>query len=332
MFLNVLHNEVQKISRRRLAILILVITAVILLMTLGEYYTGQQQTWQAKTQAQIADYQRIQAGQPPAEWEGKLPTPAEAALQIQVLEHHLDQNLPVNGQDGGWFVADTVNKEMFLLLVLLTAFVAAEFLAQEAGEGTIKLLLVSPVTRTQVVLDKYLAVMVTVTLGLAYAAVLGYAVDGMLYGWGHLGQPVILAPGIAGTQIVWATAKSVPLWLYLLWGLGLNWLALACVSALGLLYSTLVNNSGAAIGLAIGTVVGGQVAHSVLAKANWMRYLFWSHLQPAADLPLDTSYVSALFSGGGTASVSFPAFVLVLWTVAFLLAAIAIYRRRDILV
>lgn len=328
MIASVLGNETQKIFKRRLAILLLAVTAVIVLMTFGEFYfSGSTHiTWQESVNNKIADYQRIVNGQAPSEWEGKLPTPTEAQRQIQVLQYHLDNNIPINGNDAGWFLADTINKELALLMVLMIAYIAAETIAQESGEGTIKLLMTTPVPRWQVVLGKYASIMLTVTIVLAYTIILGYFTDGMLYGFGSLTQTVILSPGISETGVDMTISSHMPLWQYILSGTLLNWLSLACVGALGMLFSAWLNNSGAAIGATLGTVIGGQVGLGVIAKANWPNYLFWKYLTPAANLPIDTNIPS-----GSQISVTMTVAVLVIWALIFIVSSMFVFEKKDIL-
>lgn len=324
----VLKNEIQKIFKRRLAILLLVFTAVIMLMTFGEFYLSGSAhiTWQDSVKNEIADYQRIANGQAPSEWDGKLPTPAEAQKQIQVLQYHLDNNIPINGNDAGWFLADVINKDLALLMILMIAYIAAETIAQESGEGTIKLLMTTPVQRWQVVLAKYASIMLTVTIVLAYTVILGYFMDGILYGFGSLTQNVILSPGISGASIDMTISSHMPLWQYILSGTLLNWLSLACVGALGMLFSALLNNSGAAIGATLGTVIGGQVGLSVISNAKWPNYLFWKYLTPAANLPIDTNIPS-----GAQVSVTMTVAVLIIWALIFIVSSLYVFEKKDIL-
>ncbi|MDK2992809.1 MAG: type transport system permease protein [Clostridiales bacterium] len=327
MFTSILHNETQKIFKRRLAILLLAVTAVVIMMTFGEFYLSgsAHKTWQDNVNNKIADYQRIVNGQAPSEWEGKLPTPDEAKMQIQVLQYHLDNNIPINGNDAGWFVADTINKEMALLMVLLIAYIAAETLAQESGEGTIKLLMTTPVSRWQVTLGKYIGIMLTATIVLAYTLFLGYLADGILYGFGSLSQPVILSPKIINGSIDMTASSHMPLWQYILSGTLLNWLSLACVGGLGMLFSALLNNSGAAIGATLGTVIGGQVGLGVI-KATWPNYLFWKYLTPASNLPIDINIPS-----GTQVSVAMAVVVLIVWALIFITSSMFVFEKKDIL-
>lgn len=204
------------------------------------------------------------------------------------------------------FVADISQNGVFLALSALTAalpfflplsiaVVAGDSVAGEAGIGTLRYLLVVPVSRTRLLVVKYLSIVT-----FAVVASLTITVSGVLLGWALFGVgPVTL---ISGSTVSLAEA----LWRLLL-VTGYVAVVLASLGAIGLFASTLTEVPIAAMA---GTVVVAIVSQILDALPQlewlhaWLPTHWWLSFGDLLRTPVPTDNLSqGLLSAGTYAAV-----------------------------
>jgi ABC-2 type transport system permease protein len=148
----------------------------------------------------------------------------------------------------GIFVALTsLSVEIGLFLPLAVAVLSGDTIAGEANLGTLRYLLTVPISRTRLLVVKYLSLVIGAVVGLLIVAGTGVVVGGALLGLG----PTTL---LSGTQIslVDALGRLLLAVLYLTAGL-------AGLAAIGLFVSTLTEQP-----------IAAMIAVTVLATAMWI--------------------------------------------------------------
>lgn len=212
------------------------------------------------------------------------------------------------------------------ILALIVAGLASQSIAGELARGTLRNLLLRPVERTQVALGKALALAGLV--GGAYVVLAGVLVGaaGIALDFGDVseilpnGQPFVLV-------------SAGELWPELARALALPVLALLSVLGLGLACGALARSSAGALALALGALVGLDLAR-LFARGSALEAAF-----PSAHLPsplADTSiveYFLELARGVSSARWSFASesvWVPLAWCALSVLVARAILRRRTV--
>jgi ABC-2 type transport system permease protein len=181
-------------------------------------------------------------------------------------------------------VAITVS--LALLLPLAVAMVAADAIAGEAAQGTLRGLLLAPVGRLRLVGMKAFGVLVVATL-----AVLALAVVGVVAGMVVVGRPEGQLVTLSGTTLGLSDALG-RVALVVAWTIG----QLAAVGAVALAVSALTEHPS----VVIASVLGGLIVFGVLSAIpalEWLQpYLLTTGWTASADVLRDPMPTDGLLS------------------------------------
>ncbi len=228
----------------------------------------------------------------------------------------------------GYFVCFVILNLLLIHIPLLVALIAGDAVAGEANMGTLRLLASKPVSRTSIILAKYLASVVYTASLLLWMAILALAFSVLLFGV----NDIVVARSNTVEQIKTADV----LWRYIA-AFGFATVALSTVAALALLLSVFAEN---AIGPIVATM-GIVVVLTVLSELQipvydrmLKPYLFTSHM-------LAWKGFFYLKADGDNQSIpgtieNLPAIlrslgVLLLYIVGLVGTAIFVFRKKDIL-
>ncbi|MBN6185535.1 ABC transporter permease [Aneurinibacillus sp. BA2021] len=202
----------------------------------------------------------------------------------------------------------TILPFLSLFTTLFAIVLGAGSVVDEYKEGTIKQLLIRPVSRTAVLLAKYLA---NVLMLVCTAAVLGAVsciLDLCLFGTGK-------GSGVS----IWIICKA---YMY-------NLPSIIFAMTIAFFIGTLCKSSALAIVAAILCVFGGPVFVELLPPSAWGRYLIFTNLdiQVYDSNPLLNKGAHAPFSG---MSMMFSLTVVLGHIAALLAVASLVFQKRDV--
>ena len=228
----------------------------------------------------------------------------------------------------GYLVAFVILNTLLIQVPLLVALVAGDIIAGEANMGTLRLLVIRPVSRTRLLLVKFGASVIYTVLLLVWMALLALFLSMLLFGTNDM----IIARNTVMEQI----KSSDVLWRYIA-AFGYATVALSTVAALAFLLSVFAENS-------IGPIVSTISIVIVLTILSEMRiplydntvkpWLFTSHMLAwkgffysrsdgqGAALPGTIENLPAILRSLG---------VLLAYIAAFVTTAILAFRKKDIL-
>ena len=254
--------------------------------------------------------------------------------QYVLLKYRLENNIRVNPEDSFRLTNtmlnlgsgstetshlwDTLNTtvSMTSIALIFSIIVAAGMVAGEFGKGTIKFLLMTPASRWKILLAKYCSLLIH--LGLFFLTLLvGNILFGILFcGGGDFFLPAITA---AGGEI----KRSSPI-LSLVGNYLLELVSMVVLSTLAFMISSLFRNSGAAVGISLLVLYGGNTVNSILALvgADWGRYLIFANINLSQILRGTSIFPRQTV---GTAVV-----VLLLHMVVFLWTAFDAFDRKEV--
>ena len=155
---------------------------------------------------------------------------------------NIDYNKLVNGYAVCFFVLN-------LLLVhvpILVALVAGDVVSGEASMGTLRLLAAKPVSRTQIILAKYLATAVYVFALLFWIAIISLIISIAVFG-----QNDLVVAKTSGLQLI--EANDI-VWRYFC-AFGFAFIAMMVVAAISLLLSVMSENSIGPIVATVGIII-----------------------------------------------------------------------------
>jgi len=228
----------------------------------------------------------------------------------------------------GYLVAFVILNTLLIQVPLLVALVAGDIIAGEANMGTLRLLVIRPVSRTRLLLVKFTASVIYTLLLLVWMALLALFLSMLLFGTNDMmiARNTVMEQ-IKGTDVLWRYVAAF----------GYATVALSTVAALAFLLSVFAENS-------IGPIVSTISIVIVLTILSEMRiplydntvkpWLFTSHMLAwkgffysrsdgqGAALPGTIENLPAILRSLG---------ILLGYIIIFVTAAIVAFKKKDIL-
>ncbi|RYL95200.1 ABC transporter permease [Sporolactobacillus sp. THM7-4] len=233
---------------------------------------------------------------------------------IAVNQYRIDHNLaPARGETLWKFVEDVASNTVTVISIF-TIIVVATSIASEFDTGTIKLLLIRPIYRTEVLLSKYIAALLFAVFSLIVLFLFSWLLGGILFGFG--GATEVHLSYVDGA--VRETSWTLAIWkIYLL-----NGVSLFMMVTLAGAIAALFRNGGLAIGLAIFLMMGSSIFVQLLSSYDWVKYVLFANM----DL---TQYTTGLQLRDDM-SLGFSLAVLAVYYVIFVIFGWLFYTKRDI--
>ena len=176
------------------------------------------------------------------------PGPARGGAEVLAPREGRGPDFISSATSNGIFVAlAALSIELALFLPLAVAALSGDTIAGEANIGTLRYLLTVPVSRTRLLLVKYVSLVIGGSIGIVVVAGTGLPIGGALFGLG----PTTL---LSGTEVGLADALGRL-------GIAVAYLtfALAGLAAIGLFVSTLTEQP-----------IGAMIAVTVVSTAMWI--------------------------------------------------------------
>ncbi len=215
----------------------------------------------------------------------------------------------------GYLVSYITLASLAVHIPFLITLVAGDLLAGEATSGTYRLLVTRPISRTQIVVSKFLAGIVYTNLLVLWLAIVSLGLGLILFGVGEL--IVINADAIIILE------QTDVLWRFLL-GYGFATLGMSVVASLAFFFSSLVEN-------AIGPIISTMAVIIVFLVISALQVDIFKEIRPY----LFTNYIMSwrLFFDDPVdlSEIIKAAGILIGHVAVFFTAALLIFNRKDIL-
>jgi ABC-2 type transport system permease protein len=215
----------------------------------------------------------------------------------------------------GYLICFIVLQTLLIHVPLLIALVAGDMIAGEANMGTLRLLVSKPVSRTNLVITKFIASLCYTLVLLLWMALLSLVVSVMVFGVSDL--------IIFKSEMITILEKNDILWRYFA-AFGFAAIAMTTVAALALLLSVFAENSIGPIITTMSIIIVFTILTTMdLPLFNSLRpFIFTSHMlgwKGFFDDPVP--YERVLRS----------AIILLIHIGVFVGAAILVFRKKDVL-
>jgi ABC-2 type transport system permease protein len=214
----------------------------------------------------------------------------------------------------GYLVTYIILQSLLVNVPLLVALVAGDSISGEANLGTLRLVLTRPVSRTRLLLTKYLASLVYTLVLLLWLAVVGLLLSVLLFGTGDM-------LNLKSDEVVFLLRNDI-LWRYLA-AFAFAALAMSCVAALSTLLSVFADNS-------IGPIVGTMGVVLFFTIISSLGLPFFDHFKGALFTTHMIGWKGFFSNPVPYDAIAWSAVVLVLYTLGFLAAAVFFFHRKDI--
>jgi len=197
-----------------------------------------------------------------------------------------------------------------LFLPMGAGLLSGESVASEASAGTLRYLLVRPVGRMRLVLQKYAAVMTLLTLAVFWVALAGLVAGGIAFGYGPF-------PTLSGDEIsaVMALVRIFTAVVYVSIGV-------AGLSAIGVFFSTLTDSGLGAAAATVALAIVSEILDGLTSLNAIHPYLITHQWLAFVDLFRSPIAWDAMRQG---------VLLQVCYAVVFLIAALAVFTRKDVM-
>lgn len=249
---------------------------------------------------------------------------------LQFVLGFLDDSfqIPYDKINNGYWICFAILNLLLIHVPILVALVAGDIVSGEANMGTLRLLVSKPVSRTQIIMAKFFAVVVYVLALLLWMALIALLLSIALFGT----DDVVVAKSMELHQI----QEADVLWRYF-GAFGFAALALVLVASLSLFLSTMSENS-------IGPIVATVCIIIICTLISEMQIpLYDKYLRPYLFTTYMLGWKGFFYIGvdadGQTIKGSIenlPAIVrsigvLAIYTIGFVTASVIVFNRKDIL-
>lgn len=232
---------------------------------------------------------------------------------IKINEYRIQNNLSPFTEDG----LDTVllmSEAFIMMITIFTIIVAGGSVAGEFSSGTIKLLLIRPVSRVKILLSKYISTLLFALMLIFLLFISSFALGALFFGFSGLENPILY---YADGQVFTRSAIEMT---WINFGFGavqmIMWVTLA------FMISSVFRNSALSIGLSIFILFISMPLVQFLMKYSWAKYLIF----PNVDLSL---YFRGQTPMEGM-TLGFSIGVLVVYFLLFHALSFFVFKKRDV--
>lgn len=240
----------------------------------------------------------------------------DADTYVDLLLQSIRSDYVIEGKmANGYFVCFFILQTLLIHVPLLIALIGGDMIAGEANMGTLRLLASKPISRTSLLLSKFIASTIYTLLLLFWMAVLSLFLSMLIFGVDDL---VIFK----SAEIIQHKQSDV-LWRYFA-AFGFAAIAMTTVAALSFFLSLFAENSIGPIVATMSIVIVFTILSTVdLPLFTLLKpYLFTSHMLGWKGFFYDpVSYGSILKSAG----------ILLLHITGFVGATIFLFKKKDVL-
>ncbi len=247
---------------------------------------------------------------------------------IEFMLRDLSASFDISGNIlNGYLVCFIILQLLLVHVPLLITLISGDLISGEANMGTLRLLLTKPISRTEVILAKFLAATIYTFLLLLWMAILALALSIALFGTDDM-------LNLKSGYIVQLKENDV-FWRYVC-AFGFAALAMLTVAALGFFLSIFAENSIGPIVATMSIIVVFTILSTLdIPVFNAIKpFLFTTHMigwKGFFDVKVNEDNQAIIGSVQNMPKVLQAAGVLVLHIIGLLAASIIVFKKKDIL-
>ncbi|KGP74305.1 ABC transporter permease [Pontibacillus yanchengensis] len=310
--LKLIQNENMKLYKR-LGTWVMIGLVVFAVLAVGVFSafimeSDDNANWKERLQLENTQLQK-QLESSPLKGAGETYVKKQVAINNYRIEHDIP---PVDSKSLWGFMIDATN--FTGLIALFTIVVAGGMVASEFSWGTIKLLLIRPVSRTKIILSKYISTILFAFFSLVLLFGFSFIVGSIFFGVGGADQPYLVYNNGEVLE------KSMVMHIINLFGF--NSIDLLMMVTLAFMISTVFRSSSLAIGISIFLLFTGPQLIQLLSTYDWVKYVLFAN----TNLQQYTNGVPLVEGMTMTFSVT----VLIVYFIVFTSLTWFVFKKRDV--
>lgn len=231
---------------------------------------------------------------------------------LAVNNYYLENDIKPPGYSAWNFVGDNVG--LVSVISLITIIVAAGIVANEFRWGTIKLLLIRPISRSKILMSKYLAVLSFALISLVLLVGTATIVGLLIFGGGPLFKEL---PMLSFGDIVEQSH-----FIHIIKTYSYQLVNLVMMATFAFMISAVFRNSSLAVGLGIFLMLSGSILVAQFRDQTWAKYILFAHT--------DLQQYEAGYPIIPDITLGFSIAVLLVYFVVFIALAWGVFTKRDV--
>lgn len=237
---------------------------------------------------------------------------------VEQNNYYLENDIQPTRYGAGQFVAESAG--LLSVVSLLTIIIAAGIVAHEFRWGTIKLLLIRPISRMKILLSKYISVLLFAFITLLFVIIISWITGAILFGVEGANAQMLLYN--YSDDFTTYNYRVVSLMSEILKGFGYGLVNLIMMTTFAFMISSVFRNSSLAIGTAIFLMMGGNTIVGIFAEKPFAKYILFANtnLKQYAD-------GEVLIEG---MTFGFSVTILILYYLVFLALSWMFFTKRDV--
>ncbi|SDS28448.1 ABC-2 type transport system permease protein [Paenibacillaceae bacterium GAS479] len=223
-----------------------------------------------------------------------------------------------------WGMIPIILMIMMPLANIFCIIIAADSVAGEFTQGTIKLLLIRPWSRSKVLLSKYVSVLLFVLFSLVVVYISAFLTNMLVFGY----ESNALAHQSFGTL-----NEKMSAWSYMNQFFLMEFISSTVTVTLAFMISAAFRSSGLAIGLSLFIVLMGSSLSQLLGLVNkpWVDYVLFLHLDLARYIGGANPDRGLTFAGTqDPMTLGFSLAVLAGYYIIFMALSWFVFTKRDV--
>ncbi|SDJ61981.1 ABC transporter permease [Salimicrobium halophilum] len=310
--LKLIQNENMKLYKR-LGTWIMIGIIIIAVLGIGVFSkffmdSGENTNWQQRLEAENLQLER-QLEESPFQSAGE----AYVTKQIAINNYRIDQDIPPLHSQSLWgFMIDTTN--LTGIIALFAIVIAGGMVASEFSWGTIKLLLIRPVSRTKIILSKYITTILFALFSMVSLFLFSFLIGSVFFGLEGAEDPYLVYNE--------GEVRERNMISHIIGLIGFNSVDLLMMVTLAFMISTVFRSSSLAIGVSIFLLFTGPQVTQLLSSYDWAKYVLFANtnLQQYTN---GTPLVEGM-------TMTFSIIVLLVYFILFTLTTWVVFKKRDV--
>ncbi|TFB19606.1 ABC transporter permease [Filobacillus milosensis] len=318
-FFKLLFNELMKIFVRKTTwvmygiLTVIVIAGIILTITTDQIETEYSDNWREELKQENENLAEENAEMKRGSEESGIDFGVTYfEEQINKNNYYLENDIkPLNY--GAWqHVLD--NAGLVSLISLFTIIIGSGIVSSEFRWGTIKLLLIRPVSRTMILASKFVAVLLFALFTLIFLWIVSFISGAIVFGFEGFNPSIVLqkAEGLVYVPLVGEVLTEY----------GYNLVNLVMMTTFAFMISTIFRNSSIAIGLGIFLMMGGNMVVQIFSEYDWAKFILF------ANTNLRQYETGNVWIDGMT--LGFSITMLIIYFVVFIVLSWVFFNKRDV--
>ncbi|MDG5788443.1 DUF2705 family protein [Evansella sp. AB-P1] len=233
--------------------------------------------------------------------------------QVAINEYRIENNLPPLDSQTFWGFMNSA-PDFTSIAALFTIVIGAGIVAGEFSSGTIKLLLIRPVSRYKILFSKYISTLLFALFLICIMVISSFVIGIILFGFDGIELPSLT---FTDGKVIERNMITQTLLLY-----GIQAVDLVMMVTFAFMVSTVFRSNSLAIGISIFLMFTGQQLVMLFNDYNWVKYILF------ANTNLNQFFNGTPMVEGMT--LTFSLIVLSIYYIFFLVISWIMFNFRDV--